>query len=161
MTIENRFFYNLTRTKLSCGKNLIELTSYNNIILWWFADFTFHHYINELLIRGSDRKTSRLKLPLVFFYRKIEIFLTTLNLILLKFIMRIYEKREWSKESKKHKILFTSLEIDWRYIKDYENNRLTKSDAFFDSIIKNLKDKSEIIGVCTLGIFPLKGIKDL
>ena len=87
MMNDNNFFYNLTRKKLSCSKNLVELTTYNDITLWWFVDSNFHRYVDNLKIGGLNGRSSRLKIRLIFFYKKIDIFLDLLIMVKLGMIL--------------------------------------------------------------------------
>ena len=158
--MEIRFFLSkLAKTKLSCGKNLIELTTYNDVVLWGFAEFDFRRFINRLLNADSDCKVSGSKLILVFFYKMIDFFLDILTVTLIKLIIKIYEKNNRVKENKVQKILITAHDIVWGRIKDYENSNIRKSDVFFDSIFKKLKDRYMLIGTYPLSFLSSRGLK--
>lgn len=159
--IDNDFFNNLTRKKLGCGKNLVELSTYNGLTLWWFVDSNFHHYIDDLQKEAANGKSSYLKFRLIFFYKKLEIFLDFLLMVTLKLILSFYGKNYKPLIKKNPRIIFTALNLEWRYVKDYNNRNMRKSDALFDSFIKEVKDHYEIIGTSPLDNSPFKSGKNL
>ena len=45
-----------TKTKLDCGKSLIELTEYDEATLWWFARNRFHYFISRILNEDLENR---------------------------------------------------------------------------------------------------------
>jgi UDP-N-acetylglucosamine:LPS N-acetylglucosamine transferase len=103
---------------------------------------------NEELYSGLTRKRF-----LRIVYKTIEPYLDFSKVIAVRLIVKLYGKtKSWGEKNRVPKIFFTSQDLEWKLIRDYETNRLKKSDAFFDSIIKKL----EAGGECKLvGIYPL------
>lgn len=146
------FFHNLTRKQLSCGKNLIELTSYNDIIFWWFVDSNFHMYVDNLKMRDLKWRLNYLKQRLIFFYKKIELILDFLMLIVLKIILKLYGIDSRPRHKKTSRIIFTALNIEWKLVKDSKNRCMSKSDSLFDLFIKETQNQSKVIGTSPLNV---------
>jgi UDP-N-acetylglucosamine 2-epimerase len=143
-----RYLRTIPKTKIKAGESLIELTTYSNIAMWWFAESKFYLFINRILNDNFANKPRRTKFPFVF-HKTIEIYLDISRIILIRLIMNLYGKKKntQSDENKVPKILFTAQDIEWRVIRDYETNSMKKSDAFFDSIIKKLGGKCKLVGI--------------
>ncbi len=156
MTNYNDYMHRFTETKLSCGKNLIELTTYNDVTLWWFVNFRFYYFISRVLNEDLNYKLTRNRF-LWMVYKTIEPYLALSRTILIRLIMNLYGKKKknnQNEEDKVPKILFTAQDVEWKVIRDYETNSVKKSDAFFDSIIKKLgvTGKCRFVGTYPLGI---------
>jgi hypothetical protein len=141
----------LIKTKLSCGKSLVELTTYDDVELWWIVDPSFYRSVNKIT-HEADANPIRLNLPWIA-YEPVEFFLDICKVLLVRVLLGIFPKNRENKQNKScnfPKILLTAQDIQWRVIKDFETNNIKKSDAFFDSIIKLVEDKYTL-----KGIFPL------
>ena len=52
----------LITSKLSCGKSIIELSTFDNLALWWFVDIEYNNYYqsithkNNIIQRGEKTK---------------------------------------------------------------------------------------------------------
>jgi predicted glycosyltransferase len=157
MADKNNFIQKLSETKLSCGKSLIELTTYKNIATWRFAEFEF----SRRFARRFSVKPKRINLKILKIYKIIEFYVGTLQTILIKIILNFYEikKNKGGGDCGFPKIFFTAEDREWRTIKDYDVNCDRKSDVFFDSIIKRLKNRYRFVGVSSIAVFPLMGFK--
>ncbi|HOI12520.1 MAG TPA: UDP-N-acetylglucosamine 2-epimerase [Methanoculleus sp.] len=150
----------LKNTKLSCGKTLLELTTYKDIALWWFADVAFYFYLFNREYTGSIRgtelchkiETGRLFRALVrrVYYTSDYLLAFVASLILLRF-NRIKQIRSLGSEDKV--ILITGENIEWRTF--YAGDRIESilSDQFFHSIIRELNETGKYRLVST---FPLR-----
>ena len=158
MTENKDLFEHLCRfakIKLGCGKSLIELTLYRGIYLWWFVDFDFRgFFINQLKSKNSNRATHHNRVLYEFYllFRScIEVLFDAISKVSIQLITKIYGgDKVKDYENKLPKILFTAQDVEWKIVRDYELNTLKKSDAFFDSTIKNLTNKYVLVGVYPL-----------
>ena len=137
----------LITSKLSCGKSIIELSEFDNIALWWFADYEFKT-VYKSLINGAENTIiqksiteklpafvkGQMNIPLFFFKNLIKIFC---NMMLIS----INPQRN---DVEKPKILFTGQDIEWRQ-KYNANGELEKYEHFFNDIIKNIQKKNNYI----------------
>jgi len=146
------FLHKLTKTRLSCGRNLTELTTYRGVPLWLLANFRFYLFMVDLL-EGSGR-SARNTLKWMT-YKAVEPFLGFSKMIFAGFALKLYgSKKSNNRNGGKGtpKILFTSENLEWRVIRDYESNSLKKTDAFFDSIISQSAHKYNYLGVYPIGL---------
>ena len=134
-------------SKLSCGKSIIELSEFDNIALWWFADYEFKT-VYKSLINGAENTIiqksiteklpafvkGQMNVPLFFFKNLIKIFC---NMMLIS----INPQRN---DVEKPKILFTGQDIEWRQ-KYNANGGLERYEHFFNDIIKNIQKKNNYI----------------
>jgi len=148
--------HKFVQSKLSCGKSLIELTTYRGIPLWWFVDFDFRRYfINELTSKIPNRSAYYNRILSEFWFLShsyIEILFDVTSKMLIQLTTKLHGgKKIKDNGNKLSKILFTAQDVEWKIVRDYESNTLKKSDAFFDSIIKNLANRYVLVGVYPLG----------
>ena len=136
----------LIKTKLSCGKSLVELTTYENVVMWWIVDPGF--YLSVDRVARKDAKPIRLHLRWVV-HEPVEFLLDISRTLLIRVLAGIFPKRRENKQNLP-KVLFTAQDLQWRVIRDYEINSMKKSDAFFDSILKLAENRYNL-----KGIFPL------
>ncbi|MBU7025606.1 MAG: CDP-glycerol glycerophosphotransferase family protein [Theionarchaea archaeon] len=144
-------YEDLIKTKLTCGKSLVELTTYENVVMWWIVDLGFYLSVNKIA-RKADAKPIRRNLPRVV-HEPVEFLLDISRVLLIRVLTRIFRRKRENKQSRTcnfPKILFIAQDLQWRIIRDYETNSMKKSDAFFDSIIKLAEGKYTLEG-----IFPL------
>ncbi len=148
------FSRRLTTTKFDCGQTLRELTEYEDLSLWWFAHFDFLLFLltlpedpNSSITKGLKFQSNILKLPGILF--------TCGNFcfdLLRKTIIRlvlIFEKK--GRQSGGKNILFTSSDLNWRLVRDCETGKVRKTDAFFDSLIRQMQEKE---GLRLTGTYP-------
>lgn len=146
------FMHKLTKTKLSCGKSLTELTTYQGVPLWLFANFRFYSFMTRLL---EESDTSARSTLMWMTYKAVEPFLSFSKMIFAGFALKFYGKQKANDRTGERgipKILFTSENLEWRVIRDYESNGLKKTDAFFDSIISKSAHKYKYVGVYPIGL---------
>jgi hypothetical protein len=150
----------LKDTKLACGKTLLELTTYRDVALWWFADVAFHFYLFNREYERSDEeagfyhtiKTSRLFKAL---FRRIyylsDYLLALFAYLTLLWFNRIRQVKLLGQEGKT--ILITGADIEWRTF--YAGGRVKPilSDQFFHAIIQKFNEKGNYRIVST---YPLK-----
>lgn len=147
-------------TKLSCGKTLLELTVYNGVALWWFADMAFFFYLFNREYEDSGREaglrhkieTSGLFRVLIrqAYYIGDYLLALTSYLILLRF-NRI--KRIKSLSQEKITILITGEDLEWRTFYAGEQAEPILSDQFSHAIIQKLNETGKYRIVST---YPLK-----
>lgn len=166
----SEFVHKLTTTKLDCGQNIRELTHYQGVSLWWFAQFNLIEFLLKMPENESDFISKELRfqnyisaLPYIFMKIANLSFDLTRKLFL-KAALFIYRKKNISHgHISSKKILFTSQDLMWRQVKNYETKKMRKSDAFFDSLIKmsNEQKNFELISVYPFikYVYPFKSIK--
>lgn len=164
----SEFARSLTTTKLDCGLTLRELTNYQDITLWWFAHFDFIDFLMSIPEVGTDYnpkglrfQTQLSKLPLLF-PAGLNLGFDLSRKILVKTALSIYgkNKQKRKQEASARKILFTAQDLMWREVRDYKTGKISKSDAFFDSLIKILRDRENFYLVGTYPfvkyVYPLR-----
>lgn len=138
-------------TPLSCGKNILELTCYDNIVMWWFLKFRFCHFINGLPEGGPKRSVNLKYLLLTKFYGFFEPHIDAFSRLALGAIIKIYRKNK-PKCNKRYTVIITSQDLEWRDVRDPITNSTRRSDAFFDSILQRLSGNSDLNIV---GVYPV------
>ncbi len=150
----------LKDTKLACGKTLMELTTYNGVALWWFADVAFYNYLfsqeyaDQCREAGLGRKIGanglfRALVRLVY-YISDYLFAVIAYLVLLRF-NRIKQVRSLRSEDKV--ILITGEDIEWRTFYTGDRVEPVLSDQFFHAIIRKLNETGKYRIVST---FPIR-----
>jgi len=161
------FERDLYKTKLACGKSVLELTQYNDIPMWWLADTLFHDFIWQKINRDALRQNAtgaRIALKaFVFVYKYVGVYLEffyDLFLIgLLKTVLTVAGRRKESKPSKP-KILILAQDGQFRSVLDYHTKQQKKTDVFFDGLLLKLKEaKFNPIGFYPIYLHPVKGVK--
>lgn len=162
------------KTKLSNGKSILELSSYNDISMWWTVDTIFYDFINEIS-RDEDgsRRTNQNKiLNNIFKHRKIfiniykyfgiyivRVYDTTIYLIIMLIENILNKCDKLDDTDSKPKVLIVAQDGQWKSVYDYETGKSRRSDAFFDPIIKRLlEDGYELVGIFPIDLYPLRGI---
>ena len=172
---EDKLIYirNLYKKRLDCGKNLLELTTYDNIAMWWVADTPFHNLVSKAIDNEvpPDRLNQHKLIASIYnhhdlfmkIYRNIGIYIVMMYDIFITMLVRsmikIPGKNKQDKKNSEPKILFIAQDGRWMVIKDYETNRLKKSDVFFDSLTARLKNRYNLIGICPIDLYPIRGLK--
>ena len=123
------------------GKNLIELTSYKGIALWWFARFRLYHSSQANRLAELLSKNSYIFSITDFLYD----FLTSLAC---RFISKF--SRPETDDENTNVLMFAS-NPEWREIFDASGN-LRKGNVMLDPIIKELQERNYVIATVT----PLK-----
>lgn len=158
------YLHTIPKTKIKDGKSLIELTTYNDVAMWWFVDMDFYFHINQLVKCISSKKAQIGKRTLIDYLKKSS-FLYFMYEFFASFFCRLNVKLYNSETGhKKNRILVTAQNLQWKTIRDLSTKEFKKGDAFFDSVISTLRknDENEIITTYPLGysISDLKVIID-
>lgn len=140
---------NLINTPLDCGKSLVDMTTYQGIPLWGVVDLTFYRAVTTI-IREGVKEPIRRRLPLEA-CAPIRFLLDMGRAALVKGITPFGRTWKDSKGPGRATILFTAQDLQWRFIRDYETKTMKKSDAFFDPVLKKLREDSYTV----VGVFPL------
>jgi hypothetical protein len=140
---------NLINTPLDGGKSLVDMTAYQGTPLWSVVDLTFYRAVSTI-IREGVRKPIRRRLPLSA-CTPLRFLLDMGRALLVRGIAPFGESWKDTREPGRATIVFTAQDLQWRRIKDYETKKMKKSDAFFDPIIKKLREDSYTV----IGVFPL------
>jgi hypothetical protein len=94
-------------------------------------------------------------------YKAVEPILGLLKTVFVEFALKLYGRKKRNNPYQGEgipRILFTSENLEWRVIRDYESNSLKKTDAFFDSIISQSARKHDYLGVYPIGL-STRGLK--
>ena len=162
MNTKLEYVQELYKKRLDCGKSLLELTTYDNVSLWWIVDTLFCNFIKNMTVDDGTSKLYPRKVFIVF-YQTIGIhikFLYDLGLkVLLSIAILILRKYDQG-EKKSKKIILLTPDKEWRFVRDYETNKLKKGDAIFHSLITELKNNYNLLAVYSLDIYPIKGVKN-
>ena len=142
------YLHRLKNTKLTCGKTLLELTTYNDVALWWFADVAFHFYLfnRKYELSGEEAglhhtiKTSSLFMALVRrVYYLSDYLLALFAYLTLLWFNRTRQVKLLGQEGKT--ILITGADIEWRTFYAGDQVKPILSDQFFHAIIQKLNKK--------------------
>jgi len=167
MDTELVYIRKLCKKTLACEKSLLELTTYDNVAMWWIRDIQFYYFIKNAISDDISAKSNHQKIFMMlyktfryhiefFFYIE---FLYDLSLkFLVRAISRLLGKHDQSEEKSKSKILFVATDNEWRFVRDYETNKLKKSDAIFDSIITK-NNRYNFLGVYPIELPTIRGLK--
>ena len=148
MVYEKKLLY----TPLSCGKHLLELSTYQDIALWWFVDWSFHYSLMRIKKEESQEITSVVGkvIPINvtrFFYRfvvdRIDFVIKYTSFLLYILFRKSLPNRKIS--DKKKVILFTGEDIEWRPVLDISSGKQKKQDQFFSSLISTLQKKNYVL----------------
>ncbi len=118
------------------NKNIIELSKYDDFILYWFVNREVYNYImnnKQPRAKISWIKTSRL----IFIF---EILLDIIKYILFK-IVKIFHRSALKPKN----ILFLANTMTWRKISDPKTEKQFWNDVYFYSIIDRLIDENHIV----------------
>lgn len=110
------------------GKNLVELTAYQNIALWWFIRFRLHH-------SEEANRLARLLMKNSFLFSFVDFLYDLLTSILCKLVSMFFKAKV---DKKGPKVLMVTHNIRWRRERD-PTGALRKCDVFLYPIIKELK----------------------
>jgi hypothetical protein len=154
MTDCHDYEHRLVKTKLSCGKNLLELTTYDGLILWWFVKLRFYDFARRMLNDDIGNRLTHNRFVWAT-YKTVEPLLAPSRTIWIRLAMKFYRKgkdNNWDGRSKVPRIYFTAQDVEWKVVRDLETERVKKSDAFFDTIISGLRGRCEFIGTYPIGV---------
>lgn len=150
----------LKNTKLTCGKTLLELTTYDDVALWWFADMAFHFYLLHREYERSDEeagfyhtiKSNRHFKALVRqIYYLSDYLLALFAYLTLLWFNRTRQVKLLGQEGKT--VLITGADIEWRTFYAGDLVKPILSDQFFHAIVQKLNEKGNYRVVST---YPLK-----
>lgn len=147
MKKEKDYLHKFYTTKLGNGKNLLEITTYKGISMWWFVDLKFYLFINKILNGTFDDKLNHTK-PIFLLYKRIGLYLDVLLEVLVRILVNgIHKRSNKNYRNNVPRILFSAPDINWRVVRDYVTKEIKKSDALFDPVIKKLNSNYRLIGV--------------
>ena len=133
------------------GKSLIELTSYRGISLWWFIRFRLYHSAESPQLTKSLIKN-------IHFISLVDFLYDFFTSILCRVLSRFSKVKTRGK--RRLKVLITAHNVQWKNVYDV-TGRLKKADAYFDSVITELKKQDyDIVTVYSLG-YSISGFKTL
>ena len=144
----------LITSKLSCGKSIIELSTFDNLALWWFVDIEYNNYYqsithkNNIIQRGERYKTFFILIKKnSFVYLFFKCFLKITSQLTIKLLKKTRNNFE------RPTILFSGQDIEWRQ-KYNSNGELERYDQFFNSIVKYIQKQNnhELLSVYPLNI---------
>lgn len=151
----------LIHTKLSCGKSLVELSTYKGVALWWFVHFNFIFLISKprsLKRTNFSQYQIMIKIPFFHFLRRLCVNFQHMTYYLskeiIKIIILVFRRDMKRGISNKKKILITGQDIEWRQTTHNKSGKFKNSDHFFKPILDTLRDKNyDLISTYPL-IFP-------
>jgi hypothetical protein len=147
------------KLKIKDGKSLIELATYDDISMWWFADSNFNKDINQFVKSVSSGKVLINKKISVIDHMKKNSFLYFIyeffTSFLYKLYIGLYNKRSYGE----NRILVVTASRYWRPTEDPFTKELKKGDSFFDSTISLLKKSDYEIITTSPFDFPISGLK--
>ncbi len=150
----------ISEAKTKDNKSFLEKTVYNDIAMWWFIDIYLFYYV-ESLIKFKESKNNLEELSKKdvrkFLTKRKRHFVYNNSIInnLYKFSLSLfcefvaisYTKKNFSRTN--NKILITAENIEWRKVKDIFDKSEKKADAFFNSVITELKRKDKKLIITT------------
>lgn len=144
----SRRFYT---TKLQCGMNILELTTYDGVSMWWIVDTLFYNFIR--LKRANRKQDSQNVNTLICIYnltglRIVCIYDAMLN-SLLRILTRLINHTHISIEQKSKIIMLTK-----------DKNWDTTGDPFFNTTINKLRLDYDILGINIVDTSPIRDIKE-
>lgn len=173
------FINKLIHTPLGCGKTLIELTTYNDVAMWWMADTLFCNFIINLVSKGREPERifyesrvgnliySRNFNFILSIYKFIgpylmvpyDLFIKTLSL----FFCLVFRRNMLKvMQEKKPKVLFVAQDRQWKIVRDNKIKHKKYSDSFFDSIIDELEYRNIYVeGIYPIDLYPLRSLRTL
>ncbi len=51
MDTELTYVRKLCKRTLGCGKSLLDLSTYDNVAMWWVRDIQFYYFIKKAIIK--------------------------------------------------------------------------------------------------------------
>jgi hypothetical protein len=156
------FMRKLYTTKLENNKNLLEITTYDNISMWWTADVLFYEYITHPGAFKPQKKSFILNilfgnigivLKMMFFLGGFMFLIFNLFLVIFLRLVKILSPVNLSKKNNLKKILFISQNRMW--------NKKLNQDTFFNSLINEVKEKYELGGIYHIDLYPIQSLKIL
>ncbi len=134
----------LTTTPLDSGQSLRQMTEFEDVCLWWFADFEMIKLLLSMPAdnpvdynpSGLDFQNKLCRLPL-WSFGLLNFGFDSLRKLLLCGIQSLYEKdRLKIKHLNQPLILFNSEDLYWRTCHDYQTGESEHADVFFQPILK-------------------------
>jgi len=110
------------------GKNLVELTAYQNIALWWFIRFRLYH-------SEESNRLVRLLMKNSFLFSFVDFLYDFLTSILCRLVSMVFKAKV---DKKGPKVLMVTHNAQWRHIRDLTGVS-RKCDVYLDPILKELK----------------------
>ncbi|MHA1942280.1 MAG: CDP-glycerol glycerophosphotransferase family protein [Candidatus Hodarchaeales archaeon] len=141
--------------KLEMGKNLLELTTFEAISLWWNIDHLFYHFLLSTLESNGKvpSVTRRNVLTVRLFGTRIGLlFFLILDILLFLFgkliilIAKISKNEKKLDYRKKPIFLIISYDAAWVATPSYLSGLVRKSDHLKDSVMETLQHKVDFLG---------------
>jgi glycosyltransferase involved in cell wall biosynthesis len=150
----------LYKMKLSCGKSLLELTTYNHTAMWWMVRPMFDN-----VMRTKNYFPARLMRFIVF----LDKIAGPLIQITLDFSIRILLRRKFTDRMREgpdkranKTIAFLTQNIEWGDAVDVENGAHRRGDRFFHPLIREMKTRGyRIFSFYPVAVQPIRGLRVL
>lgn len=158
--IEKRQEYirKLYKTKLSCDKNLLELTTYNNIAMWWMVQ----PMVFNLLTIDACYPAKKAKLLTILYKIAgpfIQFFYDYSLLMIIKLMSCIYKRKHYPNQNS-NKIAFLRQNFVWGYVMDSKTATRIIRDRYFYNVIKKFNSiYYDVLSFYPLAIRPICGIR--
>lgn len=169
MNAELKYVRELCKRTLACEKNLLDLTTYDNVAMWWIRDNQFYYFIKHATDENISVDLSHQSKMFMMLYKTFRTHIDFLYYIgflhnlflksLVSVLMRLWGGSNQTGTESKSKILFVATDNEWRFVRDCETNKVKKSDAFFDSIITKLNKRYNLLGVYPIELPAIRGLK--
>jgi len=132
--------HDLATAPLKRGKNLLELTSFRGVSLWWLVYFPFLNAATAYAESVKSGRPTAAYHPLLVRLRKSLRHLVPLYALLVTAVCRLnarlYSAR---REPDQAIVMFTAQNIEWRKFADPVHGKTRKTDVFFDPILREMR----------------------
>jgi glycosyltransferase involved in cell wall biosynthesis len=130
----------LLTTPLMEGRDLLELTTFAGMSLWWFVHYRF---CNAMLTYAESARRGKAVASHLSFLSRVSRTSSWLRLFYSSLLMVICRLNSWLYLSRKNvvrpRILFTAQTVEWRRMADPISGKTRKTDLYFDPIIQEMK----------------------
>ena len=132
------------------GKNLIELTEYRGIALWWLIRFRLYHSV-------QSRRSINLLIKNTYLFSLVDFLYDFFTSILCRMLSSFFKVKI---DKKRPTVLMTAHDRNWMNVHDPTGGS-RKCDIFFDSLIHELKKRDYGIITLTPLKYSISGIKKM
>ena len=145
----SEFITRLSKVTLSCDKDLMDLTTYDEYILW--------NVIKPIIINNINKRTNKKQLSrkIKFILYKCALpFIIIFNICIYLFIKLLYYIKGYLKNNSNSKIIAFYLQnVEWRAKTDVYLQNNGNTDVFFDDVFFELKHREfHTIGFSNISI---------
>ena len=134
------WIHDLARTPLKSGKNLLELTSWRGVSLWWLVYSAFWNAVTAYAESVESGRATATHHPRHRRFGKSLRHLVPVYTFLLSAVCmlncRLYNAR---REPEQRVVMFTAQNIEWRELADPVHDKTRKTDIFFDPILREMR----------------------